>query len=227
MRHPSMLPRLALVDSALTHDLPPSITASSGLDALTQLLEAYASRRAQPITDGMCLEGLARSAWALRQVYHHPGDPAAREAMSTASLLSGLALSNAGLGAVHGVAAPLGGRYPVPHGVACAALLPHVTAANIRALRRRDPDGPALARYARIAEILLGRGGGQAALLDDLVAWLGALVAELGIPALATYGMSAAGVPDLVAAAARASSTRANPIDLEPAELEEAIAAAL
>lgn len=227
IRHASLLPRIALVDSTLTHDLPPKITASSGLDALTQLLEAYVSVRAQPITDGLCLEGLSRTAWALRQAYHSPGHAEAREAMSSAGLLSGLALANAGLGAVHGIAAPLGGGYPAPHGAACAALLPHVTAANIAALRRRDPDGPALRRYARAAELLLGHGGSSGALLDDLVRELAALVAELAIPRLSAYGLAAGGVPALAQQAARASSTRANPIVLTPAELEDAIAAAL
>jgi alcohol dehydrogenase class IV len=223
IRHPSLLPRLALVDSTLTHDLPPHLTASSGLDALTQLIEPYVSRRAQPIADGLCQEGLARASWALRRAYHAPEDAAARETMSSASLLSGMALANAGLGVVHGIAAPLGGSYPAPHGAACAALLPHVTAVNIRALRRRDPDGPALARYTRLAAVLVRPGAAP----DDLVAALGELVAELQIPGLAAYGLAEAGIPELAAAAAQASSTRANPIDLELGELEEAIHAAL
>jgi alcohol dehydrogenase class IV len=192
------------------------------------LIEAYVSRRTQPITHGLCAEGLARAAWALRRAYHHPDDAAAREAMSTASLLSGLALANAGLGAVHGIAAPLGGGYPIPHGIACAALLPHITAANIHALQQRDPDGPFLARYARVAEILLGpRSATGAALLADLVEWLHTLVAELEIPGHARFGLTAAGVAALAAQALRASSTRANPIDLELDELEAAIGAAL
>jgi alcohol dehydrogenase class IV len=223
IRHASLLPRLALVDSTLTHDLPPQITAGSGLDALTQLIEPFVSRRAQPIADGLCLEGLARAAWALRRAYHAPDDAAAREAMSSASLFGGMALANAGLGAVHGIAAPLGGAYPAPHGAVCAALLPHVTAVNIQALRRRDPDGPALPRYARVAVALLGPG----AALDDLAPALRELVAELHIPQLAAYGLTSARVPELVAAALKASSTRANPVDLEQAELEEAIYATL
>lgn len=224
MRSPSMLPQLALVDSLLTHDLPPHVTASSGLDALTQLIEAYVSRRAQPITDGICLEGLARVAWALRRAYLYPEDAEARDAMSTASMLSGLALANAGLGAVHGVAAPLGGRYKIAHGVACAVLLPSVCAINIRALARRDPDGPALQRYRRIATMLLGR---PDATLDDLLAMLRSLVEDLQIPSLATCGLESSEIPQLALQAAQANSTRANPIDLEQSELEEAIAMAL
>jgi alcohol dehydrogenase class IV len=227
MRHLSMLPRLALVDSTLTHDVPPDVTASSGLDALTQLLEGYVSRRAQPLTDGLCLQGLELAAWALPRAYRQPADAEAREAMSAAALMSGLVLANGGLGAVHGIASPLGGGYPAPHGAACAALLPRVTAVNIRALRRRDPGGPVLGRYARVAELLLGRGRDAGALLDDMVAALGELVESLGIPRLASYGLTAAEVPALAAQAARASSTRVNPVELEPAELEEAIGAAL
>jgi alcohol dehydrogenase class IV len=223
IRHASLLPRLALIDSLLTHDLPPQLTAGSGLDALTQLIEPYVSRRAQPIADGLCMEGLARVSWALRRAYHTPDDAAAREAMSSASLFGGMALANAGLGAVHGIAAPLGGAYPAPHGAVCAALLPHVTAINIQALRRRDSAGPALARYARVAVALLG----PSAALDDLVPALRELVTELRIPQLATYGLTAAGIAELAAASAKASSTRANPIDLEQGELEEAIYAAL
>ena len=148
--------------------------------------------------------------------------------MSTASLLSGMALANAGLGAVHGVAAPLGGAYPAPHGAACAALLPHVPAANIRALRLRDPGGPALARYARLPPLTLGRPpASEQAALDDLVAALRELVAELGIPGLSSYGLKAEGVAALAAQAAQSSSIRANPIELEQAELAEAILAAL
>ncbi len=226
MRHASLLPWLALVDSTLTHDLPPEVTASTGMDALTQLLEAYVSRRAQPLTDGLCVEGLSRAAWALPRAYHQPNDAEAREAMSTASLFSGLALANAGLGAVHGIAAPLGGAFPVPHGVACAALLPHITAINIRALQRSDDD-ITLSRYVRAAEILLGRHGSTDALLSDLVAHLRSLVSELGIPPLESFGITAGDVPMLAAKAMQASSTRGNPVTLEQAEFEEAISAAL
>jgi alcohol dehydrogenase class IV len=180
---------------------------------------------------------LAASARRRRHGYHRqgralqgaagPDDAEAREALSTAALLSGLALANAGLGAVHGIAAPLCGGYPVSHGAACAALLPSVTAANIRALRQRDLRGPALPRYARAAELLLGRRAGtEDTLLDDLVAALRELVDELGIPRLASYGLAAADVPALAAQAAQASSSRGNPIDLEQGELAEAILAA-
>lgn len=228
IRSPWLLPRLAVVDSRLTHDLPSDITASSGLDAVTQLLEAYVSRRAQPITDGMCLEGLAHARWALQRAYHRPDDAEAREAMSTASLLSGLALTNAGLGAVHGIAAPLGASYQIAHGVACAALLASVTEVNIRALARHEPDGPGLRRYAKVAEVLLGHAGATTtAALADLLTLLRELVRDLGIPRLSAYAIDPSDISLLAMQAARASSTRANPVELELAEIEEAIGQAL
>ena len=228
IRHPSMLPRLALVDPLLTHTSPPSVTASSGLDALTQLLEAYVSVRAQPMTDGFCTEGLARVGWALRRAYADPGDAEAREAMSTASLLSGLALSNAGLGAVHGIAGVIGGAFDAPHGAVCAALLPTVTSINVWFLRKRDPTSTALQRYSRAAEILFpstGRKGPPRA--EALVDHLDELVQSLSIPGLSHYGVSEGDIPTIAAQAMKANSTRGNPIVLEQGGLEKAISAAI
>ncbi len=125
------------MDPDLTLSLPPSLTASTGLDALTQLIEGFLTARANPVTDALALEGIGRSARSLPRAVADGSDPAAREELALASLLGGLVLANAGLGAVHGIAAPLGGRHPVPHGVACARLLPHVFRANLEALR--DP----------------------------------------------------------------------------------------
>jgi len=116
LRSPLMLPRLALVDPELTVDLPPGLTASTGLDALTQLIEPYVSIRANPLSDGFCTEGIRRVACALRPAFHDGSNAAAREDMALASLLGGLALANAGLGAVHGFAAPIGGMFSAPHG---------------------------------------------------------------------------------------------------------------
>lgn len=228
MRDAGMLPRVALVDSLLTHDLPPAATASCGMDALTQLIESFVTRRASPLTDGLCLEGLALARWALPRAYARPDDAEAREAMSAASLMSGLTLANAGLGAVHGIAAPLGGQFRAPHGAICAALLAPVTEANLRALRSREPGSPALARYARLGELLAGRrGASETEAADGLVVWLRDLAAELNIAGLGAYGVTAGDIPGLAERALQASSTRGNPVALTQAELEEAIAAAL
>ena len=133
-----------------------------------------------------------------------------------------MALANAGLGAVHGIAAPLGGMFPAPHGAACAALLAPITKANLRALYRSDPNSPALARYAEIARLLGVTNG-----LQELPAMLKSLVGELGIPNLASYGLSEADISELATQAAQASSSRSNPVTLEHAELADAIAEAL
>lgn len=224
LRSPHMLPRLALVDPELTHSLPPEATASTGLDALTQLIEPFVSPRANPITDAFCREGIGRAARSLRRAYAHGDDAAAREDMALAALFGGLALANAGLGAVHGFAAPLCGMFPAPHGAACAALLPHVMAANVAALRARQPDHPALDRYVELARLLTGRAAGQIA---DGIAWVRDLCRDLGVRGLAAYGVTRADFPALVEQAAKASSMKANPIGLTAEELEDILTEAL
>lgn len=224
LRSAAMLPRLALVDPELTYGLPPAVTASTGLDALTQLIEPFTSNRANPLTDALCREGMLRAARSLRQAYHHGSDAAAREDMALASLFGGLALANAGLGAAHGFAGPVGGMFPAPHGAVCAAFLPHVMAINVRALAQRRPDGPLLQRYDEVARILTGNPAATAA---EGVSWVSALCADLETPRLAAYGITRAHFADLVAKTAAASSTKANPIVLTAAELEEILALAL
>jgi alcohol dehydrogenase class IV len=216
MRNPLMLPRVALVDPELTYGLPPAVTASTGLDALTQLIEPYVSARANPLVDPLCVDGIRRVAGALRSAYHDGADREARHDMSLASLFGGLALANAGLGVVHGFAAPLGGRWNAPHGALCAAVLPHGMAANIAALRARAPNHPALERYAAIAVLLTGR---EVARAEDGVDWVRALCAELNVPSLRTWGISEADLPAVAEKAERASSMLANPLPLTGEEL--------
>ena len=224
LRSPFMLPRLAVVDPELTLDLPPAVTASTGLDALTQLIEPYASIRANPLTDGFCVEGLRRASHSLRQAYHCGRDIAARECMSLASLLGGLALANAGLGVVHGFAAPLGGMFDAPHGAVCAALLPHGMAINIRACQARAPEGETLRRYETVARLLTGKAD---AVPEEGVEWVRHLCQELNIPPLSSYGIQERDVPTLVEKASKASSTKGNPITLTMDELREVLTCAI
>jgi alcohol dehydrogenase class IV len=224
LRSPLMLARVAVVDPELTYDLPPALTASTGLDALTQLIEPFVCNRANPLTDGLCVEGLRRAARSLRIAFSKGQDKDAREDMAVASLFGGLALSNAGLGAVHGFAGPIGGSFPAPHGAICAALLPHVMAMNLRALRQRDPDGPALYRYEEAARWLAGDMKAKA---DDGLKWVRALVLDLKVPRLGSFGIQREHFPGLVAKAANASSMKANPIVLTPEELTEILEQAL
>jgi alcohol dehydrogenase class IV len=221
LRSPLMLARLAVVDPELTLGLPPAITAYTGLDALTQLIEAYVSIRANPMTDGFCLEGIECAARSLRRAYHEGRNPGARRDMSLAALLSGLALANAGLGVVHGFAAPLGGRFPAPHGAICAAILPQGMEINLRALRSRLPQSTALGRYQQVARLLTGRANATA---DDGVRWVREICRELEVPPLAVYGVTEQDVAELIGEAAKASSMKGNPLALTPAELEEVLA---
>ena len=224
LRSPLMLPQLAVVDPELALGLPAALTASTGMDALTQLIEPFVSCRANPLTDGLCREGIVRAARSIRRACEHMDDLDAREGMAAASLFSGLALANAGLGVVHGFAAPIGGMFPAPHGAVCAALLPHAMDINLRALRLRQPDSAVLQRFTEIARLLTRNPDATA---DDGVSWLRQLCADLKIPSLGTYGI----LPDDVAAlcdkAAQASSMKGNPLVLTPDELREILKCAL
>jgi alcohol dehydrogenase class IV len=215
MRSRLMMPRLAVVDPVLTYTMPPSVTASTGLDALTQVMEPYVSRQANPLTDGICREGMQRVARSLRRVYENGNDEAGREDMALASLFGGLALANAKLGAVHGLAGPLGGMIRAPHGIICARLLPLVMEANVRALQSRPSDSTALAlaltRYHEIARILTGKATAQA---DDGVFWVQDLCAALNVAPLRDFGLTEDDFPSAVDKAQKASSMKGNPITL-------------
>ena len=224
LRSPLMLPRLALVDPELTHTLPPAVTASTGLDALTQVVEPYVSHLANPLTDALCREGMRRAARSLRRAYEHGHDEAARQDMALTSLFGGLALANAKLGAVHGFAGPLGGMFSAPHGVICGRLLPYAVAVNVRALQDRMPHSEALHRYDEVAQILTGNPDATA---DDGVAWVQELCDVLRVPSLADNGVTPDDFPVLIEKAAISSSMKGNPIKLTPDELREILVQAL
>ncbi len=224
LRSPTMLPVRAMVDPELTLSLPPQVTAGTGLDALTQLQEAFVSQRANPLTDGLCREGLRRAARSLERVFTHGRDGDAREDMALASLFGGLALANAGLGAVHGFAGPLGGMLPAAHGMICAALLPEVMAANIRALAERDADNPSLARYRETAVLLTGQAMAAA---EDGVAWVRGICQRLKVPSLGSMGFEAAQTDEAVSKARQASSMKGNPVALTEEELKRIYSRAL
>ena len=218
MRHAWMLPSVALVDPELTYSIPPAITASTGLDALTQLIEAFVSNKANPMTDGICREGMRRAGRSLLQVFQNGDDTQAREDMAIASLFSGLALANAKLGAVHGFAGPLGGMYPAAHGVICARFLPWVMEANVRALQERAKDSEELKRFDEVGRILTGDRQAKAV---DGVTWIQQLCRTLQIPPLQEFGLQETEFSVVVEKAQKASSMKGNPIVLTKEELEE------
>jgi len=224
LRSPDTLPDLALVDPELTLSLPPELTAATGFDALTQLIEAFVSNRANPLTDGLCREGLARCARSLKTAFHQGDNLTARTDMAIASLFSGLALANAGLGAVHGIAGPLGGLGTAPHGAVCARLLPAVVAANVAELEKTAPESSALARYRETARLLTGS---PAAGPRDGIAWLQTTVREMQIPLLTHWGLRAKAKTGVAESALRASSMRGNPVRLDRQTIEVIISQAM
>ncbi len=223
LRSLHMLPSVAIVDPELTHSMPPHLTASTGLDALTQLIEPYVCNSPNPIVDCICREGIRRAGMSLRRAYHNGRDAAAREGMSLASLFGGLALANARLGAVHGLAGPLGGCLGAPHGAICACLLPVVTETNIRALQQREPGSPVLDRYGEVAVLLTAN---PRATGIQLVQYLYRLCEELQVSPLSRLGLTGEELPAIVAQSQKSSSMRGNPITLTTEELAGILIAA-
>ena len=223
LRSPFLLPRIALVDPELTYSLPAQVTIATGLDALTQLIEPLVSSRANPATDGLCREGISRVARSLPAVVQNGKDFIAREEMALASLFGGLALANAGLGAVHGFAGPIGGTFNAPHGLICGILLPFVVHANVHALRLRAPGSMALGRYDEIGRLLTGS---PDAVATDALAWLTDVSKTLNVPTLSSLGIPKEAIPEIASKAAKASSMKANPIELTQPELEAILEAA-
>jgi len=224
LRSPLMLPRVAIVDPELTYTLPPEITASTGLDALTQLIEPFLSNAANPMTDAICREGLLRAARSLRRAYENGDDPHARQDMALASLFGGMALANAKLGAVHGFAGPIGGMFPAPHGAVCARLLPVVVEMNLNAIRDRAAQRPDLERFTEMSRLLTSDPDSRA---EDGIRWLHELCAALNVPPLATYGVTKSDLPEIIAQAKKASSMKGNPIELMDGELNRIMELAL
>ena len=220
LRAAAMLPDVALVDPVLTLTCPPQVSAHSGMDALTQCLEPYVTPHASPLTDGFAREGMRR-ARALTTVFTRPDDLDARTGMALCSLLGGLSLANAKLGAVHGLAGVLGGMTGAPHGAICAALLAPVTTANLSAMFAREPRNPAIERYRDAALLLTGERHTSA-----LQEWLWELAGHLGIAGLSSFGLLASDYAEAIRGAQRASSMKGNPIALTPSELRGILVAA-
>lgn len=228
IRHETLLPRVALLDPALTHSLPPDVTACAGLDAIVQLIEPYVSKRDHPMIDALALEGLRRAAPALPRAYADGEDAEARADLLLAAMWSGLALAHCGLGAAHALAGPLGGSFPVPHGVACAATIPYAMAANLRAAARGAAGAETIRRYADVARAM----GAADHERDEDAAAAGAehvreLCALLNVPKLSAYGVTREAIPQLVARAKATSSMKANPAELSDADLAEILERAI
>ncbi len=223
MRSPLMYPRLAIVDPELTYTMPPSTTASTGLDALTQLIEAYVSIKSNPLTDGICIEGIKQAGRSLLAAYKS-GDKKAREEMSLASLFSGIALANSKLGAVHGLAAPLGGFLSARHGTICARLLPFVMESNINLLLKTHEPSESLKRFNIVAQILTNNSGAKG---SDAVEWVMKICSDMNIPTLKELGLQENQIQRIVQQAKKSSSTKGNPVELSDTDLTDILLRAL
>lgn len=216
MRSPHLLAKAAVIDPELMLGMPPEVTAATGLDALTQLVEPFVSRKANPLSDGFCREGMIRVRRSLKTAYEQGSNLSAREDMALAALLSGLALANAGLGAAHGLAGPLGGMLGAAHGALCARLAGPVAMVNQAAMRDREPGNPGLVRYAEAGRILTGEESNSPAVLPG---WIDSLADTMKIPRLGEMGVEPAMFARLAEQASVSSSMQANPINLLPEEI--------
>ncbi len=226
-RDEKLVAEVALIDPDLLATCPPAVIAANGMDALTQLLESYVSSRAAPLTDSLAWGGMKAARDGLLALYADAGDAAARERMAYAALVSGITLAQVGLGSVHGLAAPLGAFFPIPHGVACGTLVATATRINIETLRAREPAHPALEKYAQVGRLLSHKGqldqaASHAILIDTLDAW----TRDLGLPTLAHYGVTPSDIPRIVAHS-RGSSMKTNPVVLEDSEIAAILSARL
>jgi alcohol dehydrogenase class IV len=228
LRSELIMARVALIDPELQFDCPAPVTAASGMDALCQCIEAYTSANANAMTDPLALQGVTLAGRSLRTAFAEPRNVAARSEMALAALLSGITLTNAGLGAVHGFAAPLGANFPVPHGVVCAALLPHVIRANILIAQQDPAKAHVLVRYATIGRALSAYPlPSDSAAIEFAGRFTAYLLNDLQIPGLSRFGLSAEKVPEMVQLAKRASSMKYNPVTLPDGLLADALTMAI
>ena len=213
LRSELMYPDIAVLDPVLTYSMSPALTASTGVDALTHLLETFVSNAANPFIDMLCRDGLKRISRSLLKAYKDRNDADAREDMAMASMLGGMTLANVKLGAIHGFAGPMGGMFPIPHGAVCACLMSAVIEMNIEALKEKNQNIP---KFDELAQILTGSDLAKA---EDAIVWADNLVSELQIPSLSAFGLTENNFPEAVQKAKNASSMKGNPIELSVEQL--------
>ena len=216
MRNVYLLPEVAIVDPELTYGVPKTITSVTGMDAFTQVIEPYVSRYTNPLVDMFCKDAIPRGASYLLRVWEDGNDHEARENISWVSLMGGLALANAKLGAVHGFAGPIGGMFHAPHGAICAALLPSVMLVNTETLSNRGNDFEKLSRFEDIARWVTGV---ENATIKEGIEWIASLCKKMEIPRLSEFGIKKAHFQIIIERAKNSSSMRGNPIQLTEREM--------
>lgn len=220
LRHDNLVPDIAIVDPELTITCPPDITAAAGMDCFTQLTEAFLSVKSNNYSDALAIEGIKAVHRSLIRSFTHGDDLAARSDMSFAALTSGICLTNAGLGAVHGIAGTTGGMFDIPHGVVCGTLMAAANDVNVRELRRQSPDNAALGKYSvlgRICSDIEGRGDDY--YIDSFIQHLHEMTENLSLPRLGNYGIFTSDIPRICSQ----SDIKNNPVRLTPENLAEII----
>lgn len=226
-RDDKLVAEYAIIDPELLATCPPAQIAANGMDAFTQLMESYVSTRANPLTDALALSGMEAVRDSLLALYENPADSTAQAQMAYASLLSGICLAQTGLGSVHGIVAPLGAFHPIGHGVGCGMLVTEATRMNIDLMEAREPDNPALEKYANIGKLLRGRKhvdpvGARVFVVHTLESWS----RKLNLPRLLDFNLTEADIPRLVANS-RGSSMKTNPVLLSDDEIAAVVRACL
>jgi alcohol dehydrogenase class IV len=224
MRSPYMLPHVALIDPELTYTVPPAVTAATGMDAFIQVIEPYVSNAANLMVDMFCRDAIPLAAQSLPAAFADGANQEARNAMAWVSLMGGLSLANAKLGAAHGFAGPIGGMFPASHGAICAAVIAGVMQVNIQALRMRDAESRYLQRYAEIARWVTGNPHAEP---EDGAEWMRSLCRQLQIPSLSDFSIQPSDFGSIVEKSQQSSSMKGNPISLERAELLEILTISL
>jgi alcohol dehydrogenase class IV len=218
LRHDNFVPDIALVDPELTLNCPADITAASGMDCFTQLLEAYLSDKSNAYTDALAFEGLKEIKTSLVRSFKEGHDIEARSGMSFAALTSGICLANAGLGVVHGFASSIGGRYNIPHGVICGTLMAVNNEITVRKLRKINPDSPALNKYVLMGELFTdAKGKSEDYIIDEFIDYLHKMTDELHLPGLRESGVLKEDLKEI----AMNTECKNNPVKLDKEELLE------
>ena len=224
LRGQKIIPQVAIVDPELSLTLPPDVTAYTGMDALTQLIEPYLALKANPLSDALSIEGIKRAKRSLLKAFQNGNDLTAREDLSLASLLSGIALANSGLGGVHGIAGVIGGMISAPHGALCARLLPYVFEMNSEIITQNSKGSEGYEKISNIGRILLDSDKTE---FMDTVTYLLELAEKLGIGSLKSYGVNEKDIPAIIEHSLTSSSMKGNPVLLSKEQIRRILEMAL
>ena len=220
-RDDRLVAEYAVIDPELLATCPAEVIAANGMDALTQLIEAYVSTRASEMTDALALSGVGALRDSLTALYADASDTQAQQKMAYASLMSGICLAQTGLGSVHGLASPLGAFFPIPHGVVCGTLLAEATQMNIELMLAREPLNPALDKYATLGCVLLdSQYSNKHQAREQLCRQLSEWTVQMQLPRLASFGVSENDLGRIVANS-RGSSMKTNPIVMSDHEIRQ------